>query len=74
MINADSFNVVTTARDFINDGSAIINANDFNVTAGDYFSNQDRARINANNFNVTAAGNFYNQNSILLLLIRSEPN
>ena len=34
--------------------SATINADNFNVTAGDYFSNNMVATINADNFNVTA--------------------
>ena len=44
--------------------SAIINANDFNVTAGDNFSNFG-STINANDFTVTAGDNFSNFGSTI---------
>ena len=41
-------------------GTATINVNDFNVTAGNDFINQFTSRINANDFNVTAGNRFEN--------------
>ena len=43
--------------------NATINANEFNVTAGNNFHNQFNATINANEFNVTAGDDFINRNS-----------
>ena len=53
---------IQTGANFYNE-NATINANEFNVTAGNNFHNQFNATINANEFNVTAGDDFINRNS-----------
>ena len=61
-ISADNFTVTAGSR-FFNRDNATITANNFNVTAVNFY-NWDSATINADNFNVTAGDDFYNRSTI----------